>query len=93
MEKISGTRVTWYRDTTNKKIGGICSGLSDILDIDVTIVRFVFFMLWFTPVPIITAYLVAWFIVPKKGDVYVGTITNATTTNTPSSKELLTERW
>lgn len=94
MDEISRTRVTWYRDTKNKKIGGICSGLSDMLDVDVTILRFVFFMLWFSPVPIITAYLVAWFIVPKKGDVYVGTSTISSATGSSSGKkEFLTESW
>ncbi|HPE00191.1 MAG TPA: PspC domain-containing protein [Bacillota bacterium] len=35
-----------YRDTENKKIFGVCSGLADYLDLDVTLVR----VLWLAAV-------------------------------------------
>ena len=59
----------WYRSETNKKLGGVCGGLSEIFDIDVTILRFIFF--WFIFItPLNLAYVVAWMIVPKKGDLH-----------------------
>jgi len=59
---------TWYRLYKGKRIAGICSGLSDMFGIDVTLIRFIFLVLIFTPMPgsIILLYLLAWFIVPVK---------------------------
>jgi hypothetical protein len=61
---------TWYRSETNVRLGGICGGLAEILHIDATIIRFILLVIIFTPCPIIFAYLVAWLIVPKKGEVH-----------------------
>lgn len=58
----------WYRIKKEGKIGGVCAGLSEILDIDVTLIRFVWIISVFTPVPAIIAYLAAWMLVPDKGD-------------------------
>lgn len=84
----------WYRSERNKKLAGICGGLSEMFSIDVTLIRFVFLMLWLTPVPIILAYIVAWLIVPKKGDVDAHTPTNRNPTSNRNTrnKEFLTER-
>lgn len=82
----------WIRNKEESKIAGICSGLSEMFSIDVTLVRFIFAILCLTPVPIITAYLLAWFIVPKKGDVNVKTVNvDATTGVSSGSKEFLAE--
>jgi phage shock protein C len=58
----------WYRSETNKKLGGVCGGISEMYDWDVTVIRIATFILLFTPVPIVIAYLAAWFIIPKKGE-------------------------
>ena len=58
----------WYRSETDVKLGGVCSGISELFKWDVSIIRIVFFCLMFTPVPIITLYLAMWFILPKKGE-------------------------
>ena len=36
-----------YRDTENQKIFGVCSGLSDYFDQDVTLIRIIFVILFF----------------------------------------------
>jgi phage shock protein C len=61
----------WYRSETNKKLGGVCGGIAELYDWDVTVVRIVVFALLFTPVPVIIAYFAAWFIIPKKGELDV----------------------
>jgi phage shock protein PspC (stress-responsive transcriptional regulator) len=57
-----------YRLEKGKKIAGICTGVAEIFNIDVTIVRlaFVFLtaltMIW----PGIVTYLVGWYLIPVK---------------------------
>jgi phage shock protein PspC (stress-responsive transcriptional regulator) len=46
-------------------LGGVCLGLANYLKTDVTLVRAVFVILFFTPLPIGIAYLVLWAILPK----------------------------
>ena len=53
-----------YRDSKNKKLGGVCSGLGDYFNIDPVIIRLAFLLLIFAGGGI--AYLVAWIIVPEK---------------------------
>lgn len=91
---IPGAYMKWYRSERNKKLAGICGGLSEMFSIDVTLIRFVFLMLWLTPVPIILAYIVAWLIVPKKGDIdaHTPTVRNPTSSRNARNKEFLTER-
>lgn len=69
----------WYRSETNKKLGGVCGGIAELYDFDATVIRIAVFTLMFTPVPIVIAYLAAWFIIPKKGELDVG-ITNSSDT-------------
>lgn len=47
-------------------IGGVCQGLSEYLDIDVSILRIIFAVSIFTPIPIIIVYVLMWIIIPKK---------------------------
>jgi phage shock protein PspC (stress-responsive transcriptional regulator) len=61
---ISSRRHRFYRDPDGKKIAGICSGIAEYFDIDVTIVRII------TLVSILTGiggfiYIVAWIITPE----------------------------
>ena len=53
-----------YRNSEDKKLGGVCSGLGDYFNIDPVIVRLAFLLLIFAGGGI--AYLVAWIIVPEK---------------------------
>ena len=57
-----------YRSTTQKMLGGVCGGLAEYLDIDVSIVR----LLW-VGVSLVTAvlpmtffYIIAWIVVPQE---------------------------
>jgi len=45
---------------------GICDGLGEFSEIDPTIIRLIFAGLIFTPFPIITCYIIAWIVIPKK---------------------------
>jgi phage shock protein C len=55
----------------DKKITGLCAGIADYLNVDVTVVRLIMIVLalttWF--VPMMLAYLIASAITPKEGEV------------------------
>jgi phage shock protein C len=55
-----------YRDTKNKVIGGVCSGIAEYLNVDPVIIR----LLWVIAILAwgagILAYLIAWIIIPKR---------------------------
>ena len=54
-------------------LGGVCLGLADELKTDVTLVRVVFVILFFTPLPIGIAYIILWAVLPKAySSVYAG---------------------
>lgn len=49
------------------KIAGVCAGLAQYLEIDVTLVRLIWLVLTFTPPGVgLIAYLVAWIVMPKE---------------------------
>jgi phage shock protein PspC (stress-responsive transcriptional regulator) len=54
-----------YRSRTDKKIGGVCGGLSEYLNIDATVIRIIFFVLllpgW---LPGFLPYVILWIFVP-----------------------------
>jgi len=86
--------MTWYRSETCKKLGGVCGGIAEMFGWDVTVIRIAAFALLFTPVPVVTAYIAAWFIIPKKGELNASnTCDSNTTTNhtdgTKNNKEFL----
>jgi phage shock protein C len=47
-------------------LGGVSQGLAEYFNIDVTLIRVVFVLLFFTPVPVIVAYAILWAVLPKK---------------------------
>lgn len=53
-----------YRNTEEGKLGGVCAGLGEYLNIDPVIIRLLFLLLIFAGG--FVAYLVAWIIVPEK---------------------------
>ena len=59
-----------YRNTDNKMIAGVCSGLADYINIDPTIVRLIFALVGLSGTGIL-AYLVCAIIIPEKPDDYV----------------------
>jgi phage shock protein C len=59
-----------YRDEYHGKIAGICAGLADMLNADVTVVRLaaVFLCVATGLWPGIVTYLVGWAIIPDRSD-------------------------
>ena len=60
-----------YRLAEGKKAAGICSGIADMYDFDVTLVRlaFVFVTVLTQFVPGIITYLIGWYLIPEKDEV------------------------
>ena len=54
-----------YRSRTNKKIAGICGGVAEYFNIDVTLIRLVWISAIIFAGTGILAYLVCWLIIPK----------------------------
>jgi phage shock protein C len=54
------------RNTLDKKIAGVCSGLAEYFDIDVTLVRVAFIVAVLAGFSGILAYIILWIIVPAK---------------------------
>ena len=61
------TKKTLYRDTDNRMLGGVASGLADFMGWDVTLVRLAFVFCLFAVQGSVLAYILAWIIVPSKG--------------------------
>jgi phage shock protein PspC (stress-responsive transcriptional regulator) len=55
-----------YRDTADKMIGGVCSGIANYLNIDPALVRILFVLLTFGAGMSILVYILLWLIIPKK---------------------------
>ena len=54
-----------YRNTANKMIAGVCSGLAEYINIDPTIIRLIWALIALSGAGLI-AYLVAAIIIPEK---------------------------
>lgn len=61
------TKKTLYRDTDNRMLGGVASGLAEYMNWDVTLVRLAFVFCLFAVQGSVLAYILAWIIVPCKG--------------------------
>ncbi len=57
-----------YRSKTDKKLGGVCGGLGEYLDLDPTIARLIVLMFIFVTgiIPGIIGYFIAMWIIPEK---------------------------
>lgn len=60
------TKKTLYRDTDNKMLGGVASGLAEYMNWDVTLVRLAFVFCLFAVQGSVLAYILAWIVVPDK---------------------------
>ena len=60
------TKKTLYRDTDNKMLGGVASGLAEYMNWDVTLVRLAFVFCLFAVQGSVLAYILAWIIIPRK---------------------------
>jgi phage shock protein PspC (stress-responsive transcriptional regulator) len=55
-----------YLDTVNKKIAGVCAGLGEYLELDVTVIRIVFLIALICGTFGFWAYLIIWAVAPPK---------------------------
>jgi phage shock protein PspC (stress-responsive transcriptional regulator) len=62
------TKKTLYRDTDNRMLGGVASGLAEYMNWDVTVVRLIFLFCLFAVQGSVLAYILSWIIVPGKYD-------------------------
>ena len=53
-----------YRSTTDQMIAGVCGGLADYINIDPTIVRLIFVILFLMGTGDFWIYIILWAIVP-----------------------------
>ncbi len=65
---IPPTSKKLMRPRADRKIGGVCSGLAQYLDLDISLVRilWLFITLACGVIPGVVAYLVAWIIIPEE---------------------------
>lgn len=59
-----GPRQKLMRSSTDKKIGGVCAGLAEFLDIDPTIVRVVWLLAVLCAGTGVFVYVVLWIVLP-----------------------------
>lgn len=52
---------------SDKKLGGVCGGIAEYMDIDPTIVRLLTIVvaLFTAVIPVLIAYILAWIIIPR----------------------------
>ena len=66
IRKMTLTRI----DSDEKVLGGVCLGISQYYNLDLTLVRAGAFLLFFTPIPIVIIYFV-WMLILPKSNVYL----------------------
>ncbi len=54
------------RSKTTKIIGGVSAGIAEYFNIDVTLVRVLFIVAFFAPIPSIIPYIAFWIAMPLK---------------------------
>ena len=52
------------RSSNDKKIAGVCAGLADYFDMDVTLIRVLWLLATLVPGPNIIVYIVLWIVLP-----------------------------
>lgn len=67
-----------YRNEYNKVLGGVCSGLAEYFDMDVTIVRLLFAFTFFVMGVGLGTYIILWIVLPRKGYPYNNNYNNPT---------------
>lgn len=57
-----------YLSSTDKKVGGVCGGIAEYLELDSTVVRLVTVILALVSavIPLVIGYCVAWMIIPTR---------------------------
>ncbi len=55
-----------YRDTTNAKLAGVCSGIAKYFDIDPTIIRLIWVAITLAGGSGLIAYIICAFVIPEE---------------------------
>jgi phage shock protein C len=65
---IPPTAKKLMRSRADRKIAGVCSGLAQYLDLDISLVRILWFFITFVSgvFPGFVAYVLAWIIIPEE---------------------------
>ncbi len=58
-----------YRDPQNKLIGGVCTGLGNYFNVDYSVIRIIWLLLFLFGGIGLLAYIIAWIIIPEKPQV------------------------
>jgi phage shock protein PspC (stress-responsive transcriptional regulator) len=69
MPSVINVRKRIIRPHIGRKVGGVCAGLANYYDVDVTVVRLLWVVLSIYPGAIVLgaiAYVIAWFIIPAE---------------------------
>jgi len=58
-----------YRSVSQKMLGGVCGGLAEYFDLDVSLVRLLFVGIGLVTavLPMTFFYIIAWIVVPQEG--------------------------
>jgi phage shock protein C len=58
-----------YRSVSQKMLGGVCGGLAEYFDLDVSLVRLLFvgIALVSAGLPMTLFYIIAWIVIPQEG--------------------------
>lgn len=55
-----------YRDTQNRLIGGVCAGLGEYFNVDFSVIRIIWLLLFLFGGIGFLAYIIAWIVIPQK---------------------------
>ena len=57
-----------YRSLTQKMVAGVCGGLAEYFDIDVSIIRLIFIAIALASalIPMFIFYIIAWIVIPTR---------------------------
>ena len=55
-----------YRDGQNKMLGGVCAGLAEYFDMDITVMRLIFAFAFFIMGVGLIPYIILWIVLPRK---------------------------
>jgi len=59
------------RSRSNRMVAGVCAGLAEYFDLDVSLVRVLTVVLTIAWIPLLLGYIVMWIVVPEEPEVVV----------------------
>ncbi len=71
-----------YRSTENKMLAGVCGGMAEYFQIDVSLIRLVWILMFLAGGSGLLLYIIAWIIIPEKEEEYEQKIPQDNKTNT-----------